>query len=213
MSNWSATQLEALPTRYRANLVNGIIGFKPALLVGTADGQGHSNLAVFSNVFHIGASPPVLGLIIRPCPEGTERHTLDNILATGVFTLNHITEPMIPAAHQTSARYARNQSEFGATALTEEWFAEFPAPAVQESAVKLGLSLIEHQVLAVNKTHLLVAGVQWLRCPDSGIRDDGSVNLVDLNSQTVCGLDSYHGAKEGRRFAYAKTDRTALAIR
>ncbi|MBT3458343.1 MAG: flavin oxidoreductase, partial [Halieaceae bacterium] len=71
--------------------------------------------------------------------------------------------------------------------------------------------LIEHQVLAVNQTHLLIAGVQWLQCPASGIRDDGSVNLVDLNTQTVCGLDSYHAVKNGRRFAYAKADRPAQA--
>ena len=212
MSNWTAEELEALPSRYRGNLINGIAGFKPALLVGTADRQGLSNLAVFSGVFHIGASPPVLGLIIRPCPEGTERHTLDNILATEVFTLNHITEPMIPAAHQTSARYPRSDSEFDATELTEEWIPEFAAPAVKESPVKLGLSLIEHQVLAVNQTHLLIASVQWLQCPASGIRDDGSVNLIDLDTQTVCGLDSYHGVKEGQRFAYAKADRATQAL-
>ena len=213
MGDWSAQELEALPTRFRGNLINGIAGFKPALLVGTADAQGQTNLALFSSVFHIGANPPLLGLIVRPCPEGTERHTLDNILATGVFTLNHITEPMVPAAHQTSARYARSQSEFSATELTEEWIAGFPAPAVQQSTVKLGLSLIEHQVLAVNQTHLMIAGVQWLRCPDSGIREDGSVNLVELNSQAVCGLDSYHGATEGRRFIYAKADRPPQPIR
>ena len=50
MSNWTAEELEALPSRYRGNLINGIAGFKPALLVGTADRQGLSNLAVFSGV-------------------------------------------------------------------------------------------------------------------------------------------------------------------
>ena len=75
MGDWSAQELEALPTRFRGNLINGIAGFKPALLVGTADAQGQTNLALFSSVFHIGASPPLLGLIVRPCPEGTERHT------------------------------------------------------------------------------------------------------------------------------------------
>ena len=79
MIKLDAAALEALPSRYRANLINGITGYKPALLVGTASAEGASNLAVFSNVFHVGASPPVLGLIVRPRPEGTERHTLDNI--------------------------------------------------------------------------------------------------------------------------------------
>ncbi|MDG0992165.1 MAG: flavin reductase [Luminiphilus sp.] len=208
MSNWTAEELEALPSRYRGNLVNGILGFKPALLVGTASLEGETNLAVFSNVFHIGASPPLLGLIIRPSPQGTERHTLNNILATKAFTLNHINESMVPAAHQTSARYPRNRSEFSETGLTEDWFEKFAAPSVKEAPVKLGLLMIEHQVLAVNNTHLIIAGLQWLQCPESGIRSDGSVNLVDFDSQSACGLDSYHGAKPGQRFAYAKVDRS-----
>ena len=104
MIKLDAAALEALPSRYRANLINGITGYKPALLVGTASAEGASNLAVFSNVFHVGASPPVLGLIVRPRPEGTERHTLDNILSNGAFTLNHITDRLLPQAHQTSAR-------------------------------------------------------------------------------------------------------------
>ena len=53
MSDWNAQELEALPTRYRGNLINGIAGFKPVLLVGTADEQGQTNLALFSSVFHI----------------------------------------------------------------------------------------------------------------------------------------------------------------
>ena len=126
MIKLDAAALEALPSRYRANLINGITGYKPALLVGTASAEGASNLAVFSNVFHVGASPPVLGLIVRPRPEGTERHTLDNILSNGAFSLNHITDRLLPQAHQTSARYPRDQSEFSATGLTEEWLEVSP---------------------------------------------------------------------------------------
>lgn len=209
MIKLDVTALEALPTRYRANLINGITGFKPALLVGTASLGGDSNLAVFSNVFHIGASPPVLGMIVRPSPEGTERHTLDNVLATGAFTLNHITGRMLPGAHQTSARYPRGQSEFRASGLTEEWVEGFSAPFVREAAIQLGLTLIEHQLLQVNKTHLLLGALHWLRCPDAGVREDGSVDLVSLDSQAVCGLDSYHPPSAGKRFPYAKVNQAS----
>lgn len=207
------SDLEALPTRYRANLINGITGIKPALLVGTASASGESNLALFSNVFHVGANPPVLGLIIRPRPEGTERHTLDNILATGAFTLNHIDEPMLPAAHQTSARYPRGQSEFVATGLTELWIEGFKAPFVREAPVRLGLSLIDHQQMKINNTYMLLGAIRWLHCPDSGVREDGSVDLINVGSHGVCGLDSYHGPSEGQRFAYAKVDQPTRPVR
>ena len=207
MIKLDAAALDALPSRYRANLINGITGYKPALLVGTASAQGASNLAVFSNVFHVGASPPVLGLIVRPRPEGTERHTLDNILSTGAFTLNHITDRLLPRAHQTSARYPRDQSEFSATGLTEEWLEGFAAPFVHEAPVQLGMGLIEHRELAINNTHLVLAALRVLRCPSAAVREDGSVDLAALGTQAICGLDSYHSPGQGIRFSYAKADK------
>jgi flavin reductase (DIM6/NTAB) family NADH-FMN oxidoreductase RutF len=123
--------ISALESRYRAALVNSLSGFKPANLVGTADRSGQTNLAIISSVVHLGSQPPLLALIIRPSP--VERHTLENILDTGCYTINHISDGFIEAAHQTAARYPREQSEFGATGLSEAWIEGFAAPFVRGS--------------------------------------------------------------------------------
>ena len=203
--NLSGDDMAALANRYRANLINSITGFKPALLLGTASAAGLTNLAVFNNVFHIGASPPLLGMIVRPCPEGTERHSLDNILETGHYTLNHINSGMLPAAHQTSARYPRAESEFEATGLAEVWQPGFPAPFVGEATIHMGLRLAEHQELALNKTHMIIGSLEYLSCPEDCLREDGTVNLTNAGSVATCGLDSYHRVNPGERYAYAKT--------
>lgn len=204
--NFSSDDMEALATRQRANLINCITGFKPALLLGTVNTGGHTNLAMFNNVFHIGASPPLLGLIVRPRPEGTERHSLDNLLETEHYTLNHVHHDMLPAAHQTSARYPREQSEFAASGLSALYQPGFPAPFVAEARIRMGLRLVEHQELSVNHTQLVIGELEVLNCPDDILRDDGSVDLAAAGSVASCGLDSYHSVAEGQRYAYAKAN-------
>ena len=71
--------IAGLERRKRAALINCLPGFKPVVLVGTADTKHATNLSIINSCFHVGAAPALLGMIIRPAPAGTERHTLDNI--------------------------------------------------------------------------------------------------------------------------------------
>ena len=206
MADWSHTDIMALEGRFRANLINTIAGFKPALLVGTASAAQEPNLAVFSNIFHIGASPPLIGLLVRPSPEGTERHTLENILDTKHFTLNHFSPTQAASAHYTSARFNRPQSEFLACGFDEQWREDHRAPYVAHAAIQIGLELVEHQLLAVNQTHLLIGSIRYVYTADELVRPDGSVNLEKAESMVAAGLDSYHSVGPGQRFDYAKPD-------
>ena len=76
--------------RFRGNLINSIGGFKSVCLIGTTDKRGQTNLAIFSSIVHIGASPPLVAFLLRP--DSVERHTLSNILETGSYTMNHLNE-------------------------------------------------------------------------------------------------------------------------
>ena len=69
--------------------INSLSGYKSANLVGTADHQGRHNLAIVSSVVHLGAQPPLVGMIMRP--DVVERHTLANIRETGWYTLPKFT--------------------------------------------------------------------------------------------------------------------------
>lgn len=201
---FTSKDIAALQSRYRAALVNSLSGFKPANLVGTADPDGQTNLAVISSVVHLGSHPPLLALIIRPSP--VERHTLDNILATGCYTINHVRDTFIEAAHQTAARYPREQSEFAATGLGELWVEGFPAPFVREASIRMGLKLREHQQLVINDTHFLIGEIVLAEVPEDCIGDDGSVDICGAGTVALSGLDSYYDTRRLRRMAYAKPD-------
>jgi flavin reductase (DIM6/NTAB) family NADH-FMN oxidoreductase RutF len=204
--HFDRTDIDTLEQRYRGNLINCLSGFKPAVLVGTKSTEGQTNLAIFSNLLHLGANPALLGLLVRPAPAGTERHTWENIVATQHFTVNHVNEAIVPQAHQTSARYPRETSEFSATGLTPEWLADYPAPFVAEATVKLGLRLIDQHHFDINHTTLLIGEVQTIHLPSEILREDGSLDLTEEHAVAACGLDSYHTTGTGCRYRYAKPD-------
>lgn len=65
---------------YRRNLTNCLSGYKSLNLIGTKSKNGLTNLVPFSQVFHIGANPPTVGVLFRP--DTVVRNTLSNILKT-----------------------------------------------------------------------------------------------------------------------------------
>ena len=134
-NEYSLNDILAFEQRFRATFINSLGGFKSLALIGTRSRQGNTNLAIFNSLFHIGANPPLFGFIIRP--DSVDRHTLNNILETGEFTVNHVLESFYEKAHQTSARYPSDISEFDATNLTEEYKAGYYAPFVKESHIQI----------------------------------------------------------------------------
>ena len=198
--------LLSLDKRQRVALVNSLPGFKPVVLVGSVDDHSRTNLCVINSCFHVGADPALMGMIIRPAPEGTERHTLENILATKTYSVNAVTRAMAQRAHHTSARFGRDQSEFDACGFTEHWHEDFTAPFVSESPLQLGLTLAEHLPLTINGTHLIVGSIEQIHLSDHAQRDDGTLDLQSMDIVTGVGLDAYHNVTTGQRFAYAKPD-------
>ena len=199
-----SSDINTMDTHRRAAFVNSLSGFKSANLVGTANAQGHTNVAIMSSAVHLGSKPPLLALVIRPGEE--ERHTLNNPLDIGCYSLNHVTPDIIEQAHQTAARYPADVSEFDATGLTPVWVEEFGAPMVAEAGIKLGLCLREHQVLAINGTHLIIGEVVLADVPSAWILEEGAVNLSLAGSVALSGLDTYWQARALKRMAYAKPD-------
>ena len=206
----NADNLRTMPDRARAALVNSLSGFKSANLVGTVSTEGQCNLAIMSSVVHLGSSPALLGLVIRPGSE--ERHTLRNILESGYYSLNHVTSDIVAAAHQTAARYDSETSEFEATGLTPQWWQGFGAPLVQEAEIKLAMQLREHQRLAINGTHFIIGEVLTIELPEMAVGEDGSVDLVLADTVALSGLDRYHKASLHKRMAYAKPDQPPREI-
>ncbi|MDG9666319.1 flavin reductase [Hahella sp. CR1] len=196
--------IEAMPHLYRVAFINSLSGFKSANLVGSVDREGRTNLSIVSSCTHIGAHPPLVAMIIRP--HSVERHTLENILATGHYTLNQVHEGIYRPSHQTSARYPKEVSEFTAVGLTEEWRDDFVAPFVKESKISLGMALREHHHLSINGTELVIGEILQVQLPSECLMQDGFVDIEKAETVALSGLDSYHRSQRLARLSYAKLD-------
>ncbi len=188
--------------RYRATFINSLGGFKSLALIGTVNKNKQTNLAVFNSLFHLGANPPMFGFIIRP--DSVDRHTLNNILTTSEFTVNHVFESFYKQAHQTSARYNSATSEFEATGLTPEFKGEYKAPFVKESKIQIAADFVRKIDLIENGTILIIAQIKNISMPQDCVLSDGFIDLEKAGSLTCSGLDSYHSTKKIARLIYAK---------
>lgn len=205
MKHFSSNDIKTLDERYRALMINSLSGFKSANLIGTVDETGQENLSIVSSVFHLGASPALVGVIFRP--HSVPRHTLENILATEKYTINQVNVQIYTAAHQTSARYEKNQSEFEETGLTAEYLNAFPAPFVKESRLKYGLSLKDHQIIKLNDTELVIGEIESLHIEENALLEDGYIDIEALDCVAISSLDGYHSTKRINRLEYAKPNK------
>ncbi|SIT25521.1 flavin reductase family protein [Chryseobacterium gambrini] len=195
-------QIAETEERKRTALVNSLSGFKSLNLIGTVNKDGQANLAVFNSVMHIGANPPLMGFISRP--DSVERHTLENIQQTGYYTINHVNKEIFEKAHQTSARYKREQSEFDASGLTAEYKNNFSAPFVQESSIQIGLILKEIVSVKSNGTHLIVGEITDLYFPEEIWDETGILDIEKAGTVAGSSLDGYHTTQLLKRMKYAK---------
>ena len=187
---------------YRTNFINSLSGFKSLQLLGTKNQDGETNLAIFNSIFHVGANPPYIGLVVRP--DGPEHDTLKNILGQEYYTLNNVKEEFYQQAHQTSARYVSGESEFKTCDFEEEYIAGFPVPFVKESSIQIGLKLKEVIPVKANGTTIVIGEIVLIRIDKKYLLDDGMVDLEAAGSITVAGLDSYHRTQKIGRLSYAK---------
>jgi flavin reductase (DIM6/NTAB) family NADH-FMN oxidoreductase RutF len=187
---------------YRTAFFNSLSGFKSGNLIGTISGDGKTNLAIFSSVIHVGANPPLMGFLMRPV--SVERHTYSNIKETGSFTFNQINKGIFKQAHQTSARYDKDVSEFDACGLTPEFTEALNAPYVKESKIKIGLKYLEELEVKSNGTIFIVGEVIEVIAPDEVVANDGYVDIEKAETIAISGLDNYHETKRIARLSYAK---------
>lgn len=200
MISIDASELKNLDTRFRANLINCLTGIKSALLMGTHNDLGETNLAIFSQVLHVGANPPLMGVLFRP--ETVERHSLSNLRKTGYFTLNHIQEAMIAQAHHSSAAW--EQSEFEAVGFHSEYVESIAAPFVANANIQIGLKLEKEYPIDLNGTNLVVGSVQIIRMKSDYILQDGFVDITAAGSIACNGLDAYYKPDFLARLSYAR---------
>ena len=202
--HFSLSELQTWDRFTRANFINSLSGFKSLSLIGTVNGKGVSNLAVFSNIVHLGADPALIGFINRPLSAAP--HTLQNIQETGIYTVNLVTESMYKQAHQTSAKYPDGVSEFEMTGLTAEFKKGCIAPFVAESPVQYVLKFVQVMPIELNNTFLVIGSLQEAFVPVGIQEEDGFLDLAKAGILTSLGTSGYYKTEKINNLPYAKVN-------
>jgi flavin reductase (DIM6/NTAB) family NADH-FMN oxidoreductase RutF len=201
MQVYTSEEILSLDQRFRANLFQSLLGPKSTFLIGSTDEHGIDNLAIFNNLIHIGANPPLYGIQFRPDGE-VRRDTLHNIKHSGYFTLNSITPEMVIRAHQSSAKYDASLDEFEVLGFLKTP-SVMAVPYVSESPIKLLLKY-DQTLLIQNSDVKIVLGqiieIVLLNQPQI----DGFVNPIENKTVTSVGLDAYYQLDSLLRLSYAK---------
>jgi flavin reductase (DIM6/NTAB) family NADH-FMN oxidoreductase RutF len=201
ITSGEVSKLDRVP---RLTLINSITGYKPANLIGTINDTGQTNLAIISSVVHLGSDPALIGFVMRPLIG--ERHTMENILQTNYYTINHINEDIAERAHFTSADLARDISEFDKCHLTPQYLDGFVAPYVAESKIKLGMSLAQKIDITINGCILVVGRLEHIFMDDDYISPEYAVDLNEAGTICISGLDTYHKVEKFASFSYARPE-------
>jgi len=200
-------KISQLDKIYRLNLINSISGVKPANLIGTRSKKENTNLAIFSSVVHIGSNPPLLACITRP-DEEVRRHTLENIMDTGYYTINHVGNDYVQQAHYTSAKFGDDISEFETCNFTPKYHNEFTAPYVKESKIQIGMKFKELLPIKANNTIMIIGEIIDLHLPEELVDEHGMIDLEQAQTVGISGLNTYYELSKINTFPYARVSET-----
>ena len=202
---FSKEDIENLSRVKRLNIINSITGIKPGNLIGSKSLEGHTNLAIFSSVVHLGSHPALIGFFLRPSTK-IRRDTYENILETGSYTINHIDARIIEKAHYSSVKFSSYVSEFEKLKLTEQYINDFYAPYLLESSIKIGMSFVEEVDVKINGTKLIIGEIRHIYLPENIMSEEGYLNLEKSASVGIGGLNSYYNLNFNAEFPYARIE-------
>lgn len=195
-------EIEKMARVPRLNLINSCTGYKSANLIATISNEGRTNVAVFSSVTHLGSDPALISFTLRPTT--VPRHTYKNIKEYGYFSVNHITVEQIADAHQTSAAYPEEISEFDQTKLEPIYHNDCPVPFVKGSPVKLLCKYMNEYLIQENGCLLVVASIEAIFYEEQLLTSDHWLQLDKGKVVAINGLDGYALPELLERFAFAR---------
>ena len=203
MTFFSEEDILQMPKVKRLNIINSITGVKPANLISTIDERNRHNLAIFSSVVHLGSNPALIGFILRP-QQKIRRHTYENILENGYYTINHLPNHKTLEGHYTSAKFDKETSEYDVCHFTPEFQHDFPVPYVKESFLKMGLKHVESIPIKYNGTVMIVGKILQVYVAKSSLNEEGYINLEEAKSVGISGLNTYYDLKKIASYPYAR---------
>lgn len=123
-------------------LLTGLVVPRPIGWIGSVSASGHHNLAPYSFFNAVSAHPPTV--LFSSGRSDRIKDTLANVLATGEFTVNIVTEEVAEAMNITAGEYEAEVDEFEVAGVTPAFGRAVAAPMVAEATARFECRVSTH---------------------------------------------------------------------
>lgn len=181
---------EITPMR-RYELLLGAVVPRPIALVTSLSRDGTINAAPYSLFNVMSHDPPIVAFSVLPNPLGQMKDTAQNILATGEFVVNLVSEEIAQAMNLACIDAPAGVSEIDLTGLKVAASTGVAPPRLQDSPVALECRFVTS--LGFGPNHTIIFGrVEHVHVPDELVLDATNC-IIDTPKLKLIG--AMHAAK------------------
>jgi flavin reductase (DIM6/NTAB) family NADH-FMN oxidoreductase RutF len=161
-------------------LLIGSVVPRPIGWASTVSAGGVANLAPFSFFTVVCVAPPMISLTIMPKADGSEKHRLKNVRATGEFCFNVVTRAVWKEMVDSANGFPEDDSEFSETGLTPIPAVRVGAPRVQQAPIHFECKLNQVLELGPKRQALVIGEVIYIHV-DPAVMTDGYIDMRKLD--------------------------------
>ena len=170
------------------DLLTSIVVPRPIAWITTVGADGVGNLAPHS-FFNVACQkPPMVSF-----SSVGRKDTLRNILASGYFVVNLVSEGMEDLANASSAPFAADVDEAESVGVALEPSEVVPVPRVADSATSIECRL--HSSLKLGNSHLVIGEVKAITVRETAL-EDGHPTMEALRPVSRLGRDEWGRSPE-----------------
>jgi len=206
--------LNQLTTQQRQYYLQHSIAPRPICLASTIDKEGNVNLSPFSFFNLFSSDPPIVVFSpSRRVRNGTNKHTLENLLEVPEVVVNIVDYDMVQQTSLSSCEYPKGVNEFLKAGFTAEPATLIKPPMVKESKVKMECLVREIKSLGERggAGNLVIAEVIRMHIADELLDSQQKMDQRKLHHVARLGGDWYCVVNESNLFAVEKPN-TQLGI-
>lgn len=157
----------AMTAADRYKLMTASITPRPIAWVTSVSAGGVRNAAPYSFFNMMGADPPLIALGMMRRPDGSRKDSTDNILATGEFVVNLVTEADAVAMNRTCIDAPPDFDELAMAEIETAASSLVAAPRIASAPVAMECGL--HEAIETGSTTIVIGLVTRLHIADAYI--------------------------------------------
>lgn len=181
-----------IDTSVSSRIVKSAVTPRPISWISTTSPNGVDNLAPFSCYNYISSDYPVVMFSSKVREGGIQKDTAHNVVETGEFVVNVVTEHVAEKMDETSAELPPEESEFDFADLERAASTRVGPPRVAEAVIAMECTEIES--LDVKDRSVFFGEVETFHIADE-VLADGKVEMEALDTVGRLGGPYYTGVE------------------